>query len=164
MKNDWKYNRIQRWGRGSIEICEVLNKQWSAHMLTVSSYGNNLMMPTFLKIFQSEYEAHKNSKLTHIHLTSLFLCIISTHKNSNYNNLSDATSKALSCWHIQIPSYRICICVYNPHTKFHLHSTNISFITAKKQKFKYRFCITTMFLFYFLQKKNLATAAYFLRI
>lgn len=67
------------------QIYEVLEKQWSACMLTVISYGNNLMS-TFLKILQSEYEAHKNSKLIHIHLTGLFLCIIFTHKNSNYNN------------------------------------------------------------------------------
>lgn len=69
-----------------IEIYEVLEKLWSACMLTVSSYGNNLMMPTFLKILQPEYEAHKNSKLIHIHLTGLFLWIIFTHKNSKYNN------------------------------------------------------------------------------
>lgn len=132
-------------------------------MLTLSSYGNNLMMPTFLKIFQSEYEAHKNSKLTHIHLIGLFLCIISTHKNSNYNSLQGATSKSLSNRHIQIPSYRICTCVYNLHPKFHLHSTNSSLVTATKQKFKYRFCVITMFFFYFLQKNNL-TAADFLKI
>jgi hypothetical protein len=35
-------------------------------MLALSSYVNNLIMPTFLQILQSEHEAHKNSKLTRI--------------------------------------------------------------------------------------------------
>lgn len=112
----------------------------------MSNYGN-VLMSMFFKLFQSEYEAHKNRKLLLVYFCTQF----PLSKYSSYNILPD-TPQNLYIVFICLTEFLLAIIIFIQN--FTYSSTNTSLVIATKQKFKFRFCINTIVLFYIPRKNN----------